>query len=380
MREPEPHPGPGRSQTARAMGPRQAAVPGPAGRLHRVDDARATSGYSIKYRGSPSSRSSSTYAGPTILLIGLGGDHRHRRRPAAGGLLGWRRGGAVDRIGGGARPGLVLDAVLRHRHAPDHHLRRRPRLVPDLGMTTPGGPTDARSPARSTSPATWSCPLAAVALGLIGGYSILMRSSIIDTRREDYITTARAKGLADAPDPAPARVPQRDAADGHPDRDQPRLRRRRRDHGRGRVQLAGPRHAHGRGARRPRLPAAPGRSSCWSRWRWSWPTSRRTSSTASSTRGCGHERHRRPAGRRRRSRRRAPRPHPAAVHAAGLSAAPTASWASTILAVFAVLALAPDAVRRRAPDGGHGARRPAPAAQRRSSCSARTSSAGTCST
>ena len=40
-------------------------------------------------------------------------------------------------------------------------------------------------------------PLATVALGLIGEYSILMRSSIIETRAEDYVTTARAKGLTD---------------------------------------------------------------------------------------------------------------------------------------------------------------------------------------
>ena len=40
-------------------------------------------------------------------------------------------------------------------------------------------------------------PLVAVSLGLIGGYSILMRSSILETRAEDYITTARAKGLPD---------------------------------------------------------------------------------------------------------------------------------------------------------------------------------------
>ena len=40
-------------------------------------------------------------------------------------------------------------------------------------------------------------PLIAVTLGLLGSYSILMRSSIIDTRAEDYITTARAKGLKD---------------------------------------------------------------------------------------------------------------------------------------------------------------------------------------
>jgi peptide/nickel transport system permease protein len=41
-------------------------------------------------------------------------------------------------------------------------------------------------------------PLVTVSIGLIGGYSILMRSSIVETRSEDYIGTARAKGLTDA--------------------------------------------------------------------------------------------------------------------------------------------------------------------------------------
>jgi peptide/nickel transport system permease protein len=67
---------------------------------------------------------------------------------------------------------------------------------PTSGMTTPGGPKD---------PVGWLMdvgshlvlPVTAIALGLIGGYSILMRSSIIEARSEDYITTARAKGLAD---------------------------------------------------------------------------------------------------------------------------------------------------------------------------------------
>ena len=38
-------------------------------------------------------------------------------------------------------------------------------------------------------------PVATVALGLIGQYSILMRSSILETLGDDYITTARAKGI-----------------------------------------------------------------------------------------------------------------------------------------------------------------------------------------
>ncbi len=38
-------------------------------------------------------------------------------------------------------------------------------------------------------------PLTTVAIGLIGQYSILMRSSVIETLGEDYVTTARGKGL-----------------------------------------------------------------------------------------------------------------------------------------------------------------------------------------
>jgi peptide/nickel transport system permease protein len=40
-------------------------------------------------------------------------------------------------------------------------------------------------------------PLTTVALGLIGQYSIVMRSSIVETLGEEYITTARAKGILD---------------------------------------------------------------------------------------------------------------------------------------------------------------------------------------
>ena len=40
-------------------------------------------------------------------------------------------------------------------------------------------------------------PLTTVSLGLIGSYSIIMRSAILETRSEDYMTTARAKGISD---------------------------------------------------------------------------------------------------------------------------------------------------------------------------------------
>jgi len=38
-------------------------------------------------------------------------------------------------------------------------------------------------------------PATTLALGLLAGYALIMRSSLIDTLSEDYITTARAKGL-----------------------------------------------------------------------------------------------------------------------------------------------------------------------------------------
>ena len=89
-----------------------------------------------------------------------------------------------------------------------------------------------------------------------------MRSSIIETRAEDYITTARAKGLSDG------RILNSHA---FPNALLPMVTLiainlgyvvAGRDHGRDRVQLARPRDADGPGARRARLPAAAGRSSC----------------------------------------------------------------------------------------------------------------------
>ena len=40
-------------------------------------------------------------------------------------------------------------------------------------------------------------PVATLTLGYLGSYSLVMRTSMLDTLREDYLTTARAKGLRD---------------------------------------------------------------------------------------------------------------------------------------------------------------------------------------
>ena len=121
---------------------------------------------------------------------------------------------------------------------------------PTSGMLTPGATYGGPSTSLADLGPHLVLPLATVSLGLIGGYSILMRSSIIETLSEDYVTTARAKGLTRRPVLRSHALPNALLPDGHAHRDQPRLRRRRRDHGRGRLQLAGPGDAHGRGARR----------------------------------------------------------------------------------------------------------------------------------
>jgi peptide/nickel transport system permease protein len=71
-------------------------------------------------------------------------------------------------------------------------------LFPGQQMVTPG--------ARHTDPvAYWVdvlrhlvLPATTLALGLIAGNALIMRSSMVETLREDYVTTARAKGLTES--------------------------------------------------------------------------------------------------------------------------------------------------------------------------------------
>ena len=136
---------------------------------------------------------------PTLLLFGLGEVIAIVLGLALGAYSGWKRGGPIDHVGNGALAAPVLDAVLPARHGPAAASSRRGLgWFPTFGMLTLGA-------RRTPTPSTGSCdfgrhlvlPLATVALGLVGQYAILMRSSIIETLTEDYVTTARAKGLTD---------------------------------------------------------------------------------------------------------------------------------------------------------------------------------------
>jgi peptide/nickel transport system permease protein len=153
-------------------------------------------GYSIKYRGQPVTEVVIDAAAPTVLLIGLGEAVAIVVGLWIGARSGWKRGGAVDRVGNGlslifySMPYFVIGMPLIIIFAAGLG------WFPTSGMTTPGGD---KTPIEALFDLGRHLvlPLTAVALGLIGAYSILMRSSIIETRSEDYITTARAKGLSD---------------------------------------------------------------------------------------------------------------------------------------------------------------------------------------
>ena len=99
-------------------------------------------------------------------------------------------------------------------------------------------------------------PAATLLLTAYGSYTLVVRSSMLETLGEDYVLTARAKGLPDRRVVRQARVPQRHAADGHPGRAGPRVHRRRRGPDRGDLQLAGHRAGHVRRDPAARLPDA----------------------------------------------------------------------------------------------------------------------------
>jgi peptide/nickel transport system permease protein len=154
-------------------------------------------GYSFKYRGRPVTEVIAESLWPTVLLIGLAEAVAIVVGLAIGSYAGWKRGGWGDRLGSGAS--LILYSM-------PYFVIGMPLIIifantlgwfPTSGMWTLGAQYASPIDALLDLVSHLILPLTTIALGLIGGYSILMRSSIIETRAEDYITTARAKGLPD---------------------------------------------------------------------------------------------------------------------------------------------------------------------------------------
>jgi peptide/nickel transport system permease protein len=154
-------------------------------------------GYSFKFRGQPVTDVIADRVWPTVLLVGLGELVSIIVGLAVGAYTGWRRGGAADRLGNGlslifySMPYFVIGMPLIVIFAAGLH------WFPTSGMGSAGGGSKSLFDGIIDLVRHLALPLTTVSLGLIGGYSILMRSAIIETRTEDYITTARAKGLSD---------------------------------------------------------------------------------------------------------------------------------------------------------------------------------------
>ncbi|MFL5679587.1 MAG: ABC transporter permease [Chloroflexota bacterium] len=155
-------------------------------------------GYSIYYRGQPVGEVVGDAVGPTLLLVGLAEVIAIVVGLLVGAYAGWRRGGSLDRVGNGlslilySMPYFVIGMPLIIIFAAGLH------WFPTSGMTSAGAERGGPVAYLIDLARHLVLPLAAVSLGLIGGYSILMRASIIETRGEDYVTTAQAKGLTDS--------------------------------------------------------------------------------------------------------------------------------------------------------------------------------------
>jgi peptide/nickel transport system permease protein len=154
-------------------------------------------GFSYTEAGSTVTAVLASRLGPTLLLFGLGEIIAIVLGLVLGAYSGWKRGGLVDHVGNGvslflySTPYFLLGMGLLVTFA------TALGWFPTFGMVTTGRAyTDIVD---QLGDVIWhlTLPLATVSLGLVGQYAILMRSSILDTLTEDYISTARAKGLTE---------------------------------------------------------------------------------------------------------------------------------------------------------------------------------------
>ncbi len=159
--------------------------------------ARGDLGASYKFNGKSVVEVIGDRIWPTLILFGLGELIAIIVGLGLGAYSGWRRGGPVDYVGNGfslilySMPYFIIGMILLLVFATGLG------WFPTSGMFSLG--VRFESFPEQVANFAWHLflPLMTVAIGLIGQYSILMRSSIIDTLTEDYVTTAKAKGLTD---------------------------------------------------------------------------------------------------------------------------------------------------------------------------------------
>jgi len=158
--------------------------------------AQGDLGFSLKFEGTPVANVLATHFWPTVILFGVGEVLAAVAGLALGAYTGWRRGGPIDFLGNGlslilySMPYFVIGMLLLVVFATGL------QWFPASGMLTLGGTYASPVDRLLDFGGHFILPVTTVAIGLIGQYSILMRSSVIETLGEDYVTTARAKGLS----------------------------------------------------------------------------------------------------------------------------------------------------------------------------------------
>jgi peptide/nickel transport system permease protein len=154
-------------------------------------------GFSFVARGQTVTEVLAQRIWPTVILFGLGEAVAIVLGLALGAYSGWRRGGPVDYVGNGvslflySTPYFLFGMILLLIFATGLG------WFPTFGMSTAGASYDGIGERMIDFLAHLALPVTTVALGLVGHYAIVVRSSIIETMSDDYITTARAMGLRD---------------------------------------------------------------------------------------------------------------------------------------------------------------------------------------
>lgn len=157
--------------------------------------AQGDLGLSFQFRGRSVADVIGEKMGPTLVLFGLGEVIAIVIGLGLGAYAGWRRGSPLDY--GGTSLALILYSM------PYFWLGMILLVVfaatlgwfPTSGMVTAAARYDNPVDHLFDIGRHLVLPVTTVALGLIGQYALLMRSAIVEVLAEDYVMTARAKGL-----------------------------------------------------------------------------------------------------------------------------------------------------------------------------------------
>jgi peptide/nickel transport system permease protein len=149
-------------------------------------------GFSFQYR-IPVSTLLTQRAGPTVLLVGSASLLAIVIGIVVGTIAGGGRGGWFDNLTVGTS--LVLYALPVFWLGMIAIMIFGPLGFPINGMLTPGFTAPDALGGLGDGAAHLFMPAVVLAVGLIGQYALFMRSALVDVMTEDYIETARAKGL-----------------------------------------------------------------------------------------------------------------------------------------------------------------------------------------